>query len=163
MNRTNATAAACLAFMFAVACGNVNLFGSPTQVNGEKSTATPAASATPTPTPTPSPTPDPCSFNGLEAKLKNNEQSIKLGTREVLDLTPTQNGVPVADGCNAISIRRPEWHERDETFCKVIGDGYNPQLSGLKVTTDQCEVWATLRDQFRNVTVESNHFRPEVK
>ncbi len=145
------------------ACDNVSLFGSPTQVKNDPAKATPTPTVTPTPTPTPSPTPEPCSFNGLEAKLKNNEQSIKLGARDVLDLTPTQNGIPVADGCNSISIRRPEWHVKDTSFCKVIGDGYNPQLSALTITTDKCEVWATLRDQFRNVTVESNHFRPEVK
>lgn len=149
---------------------NINLSGSPTQVNEDRhASASPSPGPSVSPSPggvTPTPTPNPCSFDGLEAKLKENDPFIVKGQRLTLDLTPTQDGIDIADSCNTdpTRLKTLEWFTRDKSICQVIGTGYNPPLLANAVSLDGCEVWATLKDEFRkSTTVESNHFKVEVR
>ena len=155
ISRAAKTLAALLLLGALVACGGqINLFGSPTQVQG-----LPAASPSPTASPSPSvaQTPDPCAFKAVRVTFKGGSDSqlpyVPLGTLQQLDATPVNDSGAIPDGCN--QARSVVWAVSTPTTCLIVGAGFNPFLRGLKV--GGCSLTATVE------RVVSDPFSVEVR
>lgn len=149
-------AIALLAMLSLAACdGQINLFGSPTQVQGQ-----PAASPSPSPSPSPSiaPSPDPCLIKAVRVSFAGGSSaqtpSLPLGGEPVrLDATPINEAGPVPDGCQA--TRSVVWAVQTPVTCQIVGSGFNPFLRGVRVGV--CTVTATVE------RVVSDPFSVEVR
>lgn len=139
MNRRGnmeARALALVALFGLVACdGNINLFGSPTQVQGPSATPTPSPSPSPSPSASVAPTPDLCVIKAVRVSFSGGSSAqvpfVALGASERLDATPLNDSGPVPDGCNV--LREPIWSVLTPITCQIVGGGYNPWLRGLRV------------------------------
>lgn len=139
-----AQALALVSLLGLIACdtAQINLFGSPTQIQGGAATPTPSLS--PTPTPLPGATPDPCLvrvvkvafFGGSSAQIP----SLPVGHTAQLDATPFNEAGQVPDGCNL--TRSVTWSNLTPLTCQVVGAGFNPFLRGLRVGS--CTLTATV-------------------
>lgn len=146
MNRAPLALALVAGFGVLVACdGNINLFGSPTQVQGPSATPAPSPSPSPSPSSSVAPTPDPCAYTAVRVSFAGGSSaqvpSIKLGAEPArLDATPIGPAGAVPDGCNL--TRSVVWIVSTPTTCQIVGAGFNPFLRGLKV--GGCSLTATV-------------------
>lgn len=112
--------------------GQINLFGSPTQIQGQ-----PSASPTPSPTPSPSssPTPDPCAPPVTAVHLSG-PTSIPVGETFVVNVTPVSASGPLEgplDYCN-LRGRNPVVESTSANLrCSGACSGYKPQFLAVSV------------------------------
>lgn len=144
--------------LFAACDGNINLFGSPTQVQGPSATPTPSPIPSPSPSPSVSPTADPCAFKAVRVSFAGGSSaqipSLPLGGEPVrLDATPLNDSGPIPDGCNF--ARTVTWAVLTPTTCQIVGAGFNPFLKGIRVGV--CTLTATVE------RVVSDPFSVEVR
>jgi hypothetical protein len=136
--------------------GQINLFGSPTQIQGPP--ATPSPSPSPSPSPGISPTPDPCLMKAVRVSFAGGSSaqipSLPLGGEPVrIDATPINDAGAIPDGCNL--TRSVVWAVLTPTTCQIVGGGFNPFLRAVRV--GNCTLTATVE------RVVSDPFSVEVR